>query len=44
MMEEEMERERMGLGRRHRKAAGEVQWERVVRDAKSDVQNIRLEC
>ena len=44
MMEEEMERERMGLGRRHRKAAGEAKWEIAVRDVKSDVQNVQLEC
>ena len=31
MMEEEMEEERMGLGRRHQKAAGEAQCERVVK-------------
>ncbi|CAK9022819.1 unnamed protein product, partial [Durusdinium trenchii] len=34
MMEEEMERQRMGLGRRHRKAAGEAKWEIAVRDWK----------
>ncbi|CAK9022789.1 unnamed protein product, partial [Durusdinium trenchii] len=36
MMEEEMERERMGLGRRHRKAAGEAKWEIAVRAVESE--------